>query len=171
MYFDPFTACQDIQPGFRSCRFGIIRAGVSREWRRHVRAQFQSRCNNLAIHRACFETATQRTGHGCLLRGTNPLASLRKGRPRLAEYVSIAESGLNAWSHYSNVVQPLKVVAVQQARPPAPAFVRAYCWLLMSLTWALLGTVGACLDEATSASIGCGRRSHTRPAQERSLSR
>ena len=67
--------------------------GVSREWRRDVRVQFRSRCNNLAIPRACIETATQRTGHGCLLRGTNPLASLRKGRPRLAEYVSIAESG------------------------------------------------------------------------------
>ena len=68
--------------------------GVNRQWRRHVRAPCQSRCDNLAILRACLDTATPCTGHGGLLRGTTPVASLRKGRPRLPEYLSIAESGL-----------------------------------------------------------------------------
>ena len=76
--------------------------GVSREWRRQVRAPFQCRCDHLAIHRACFDTATPCTSHGGLLRGTNPLASLRKacrelgrtGRPSLPKQLSIAESGL-----------------------------------------------------------------------------
>jgi len=67
---------------------------VSLKRRSHVSAQFQSRYGNLANHRPYRDTATPCTGHGCRFGGINLLASLRKGRPRLANRFSIAESGL-----------------------------------------------------------------------------